>query len=144
MLLLREIFVSIRRVERRTSFGNILNFLAYSKSVVESTPPHHSRDINLRKLSIIKLTLKNSQSDTNLQKTTLICELRHLICECTTIGMTGFEPAAPSSRTKCATKLRYIPSQKWHCKLRISQPVQNDRITSSIYDRFIQGFACYD
>ena len=25
------------------------------------------------------------------------------------IGMTGFEPAAPSSRTKCATKLRYIP-----------------------------------
>lgn len=23
--------------------------------------------------------------------------------------MTGFEPAAPSSRTKCATKLRYIP-----------------------------------
>ena len=27
----------------------------------------------------------------------------------TAIGMTGFEPAAPSSRTKCATKLRYIP-----------------------------------
>jgi hypothetical protein len=25
------------------------------------------------------------------------------------IGMTGFEPAAPSSRTKCATKLRHIP-----------------------------------
>ena len=25
------------------------------------------------------------------------------------IGMTGFEPATPSSRTKCATKLRYIP-----------------------------------
>ena len=25
------------------------------------------------------------------------------------VGMTGFEPAAPSSRTKCATKLRYIP-----------------------------------
>ena len=23
--------------------------------------------------------------------------------------MTGFEPATPSSRTKCATKLRYIP-----------------------------------
>ena len=23
--------------------------------------------------------------------------------------MTGFEPAAPSSRTKCATGLRYIP-----------------------------------
>jgi lipoyl synthase len=27
------------------------------------------------------------------------------------IGMTGFEPAAPSSRTKCATKLRHIPMQ---------------------------------
>lgn len=26
------------------------------------------------------------------------------------VGMTGFEPAAPSSRTKCATKLRYIPT----------------------------------
>jgi hypothetical protein len=26
------------------------------------------------------------------------------------IGMTGFEPATPSSRTKCATKLRYIPT----------------------------------
>jgi hypothetical protein len=25
------------------------------------------------------------------------------------IGMTGFEPATPSSRTRCATKLRYIP-----------------------------------
>ena len=25
------------------------------------------------------------------------------------VGMTGFEPAAPSSRTKCATGLRYIP-----------------------------------
>ena len=33
-----------------------------------------------------------------------------------TIGMTGFEPAAPSSRTKCATKLRHIPPQKWHYK----------------------------
>ncbi len=26
------------------------------------------------------------------------------------IGMRGFEPPAPSSRTKCATKLRYIPA----------------------------------
>jgi hypothetical protein len=26
--------------------------------------------------------------------------------------MTGFEPAAPSSRTKCATKLRYIPFEE--------------------------------
>ena len=26
-----------------------------------------------------------------------------------TVGMTGFEPATPSSRTKYATGLRYIP-----------------------------------
>ncbi len=25
------------------------------------------------------------------------------------IGMTGFEPATPSSQARCATKLRYIP-----------------------------------
>jgi hypothetical protein len=25
------------------------------------------------------------------------------------IGMIGFEPTTPSSRTRCATKLRYIP-----------------------------------
>lgn len=25
------------------------------------------------------------------------------------VGMTGFEPATPSSRTRCATKLRHIP-----------------------------------
>ena len=27
------------------------------------------------------------------------------------VGITGFEPATPSSRTKCATKLRHIPSK---------------------------------
>jgi hypothetical protein len=26
------------------------------------------------------------------------------------VGMIGFEPTTPSSRTRCATKLRYIPS----------------------------------
>ena len=25
------------------------------------------------------------------------------------VGMTGFEPATPSSQARCATKLRYIP-----------------------------------
>lgn len=25
------------------------------------------------------------------------------------VGMTGFEPATPCSRSRCATKLRYIP-----------------------------------
>ena len=28
------------------------------------------------------------------------------------VGMTGFEPATPSSRTKYATGLRYIPKEK--------------------------------
>jgi hypothetical protein len=27
------------------------------------------------------------------------------------VGATGFEPATPSSRTKCATKLRYAPTR---------------------------------
>ena len=31
------------------------------------------------------------------------CDLKQLV------GMTGFEPATPSSRTKCTTKLCYIP-----------------------------------
>ncbi len=26
------------------------------------------------------------------------------------VGMRGFEPPTPSSRTKCATRLRYIPT----------------------------------
>ena len=29
------------------------------------------------------------------------------------VGMTGFEPATPSSRTKYATGLRYIPNDKF-------------------------------
>lgn len=31
--------------------------------------------------------------------------------ESAVVGITGFEPATPSSRTKCATKLRHIPSK---------------------------------
>ncbi len=30
------------------------------------------------------------------------------------VGMTGFEPATPSSRTKYATGLRYIPNEFYH------------------------------
>ena len=42
------------------------------------------------------------------------------------IGMTGFEPATPSSRTRCATKLRYIPnlvniSLGYHIQIKIEQ-----------------------
>ena len=28
------------------------------------------------------------------------------------VGMRGFEPPTPSSRTKCATGLRYIPNEQ--------------------------------
>ena len=38
---------------------------------------------------------------------------------CFEVGMTGFEPAASSSRTKRATGLRYIPY--WACKGKKSQ-----------------------
>ena len=37
------------------------------------------------------------------------CLYQRTSCCWRMVGMTGFEPAAPSSRTKCATKLRYIP-----------------------------------
>ena len=30
------------------------------------------------------------------------------------IGMTGFEPATPATRTRCATKLRYIPIHTYY------------------------------
>ncbi len=32
-----------------------------------------------------------------------------VMCHLKMVGMTGFEPATPTSRTWCATKLRYIP-----------------------------------
>lgn len=31
----------------------------------------------------------------------------------TLVGMTGFEPAALWSQTRCATKLRYIPNARY-------------------------------
>ena len=31
------------------------------------------------------------------------------------VGMTGFEPAALWSQTRCATKLRYIPITRYRC-----------------------------
>ncbi len=33
------------------------------------------------------------------------------------VGMTGFEPAAPYSRSKCATRLRYIPTKAFYSVL---------------------------
>ena len=36
-----------------------------------------------------------------------------------TVGMTGFEPATPSSRTKYATGLRYIPKIKFNNPIRV-------------------------
>ena len=38
--------------------------------------------------------------------------LRRLADTASEVGMTGFEPATPSSRTKYATGLRYIPKTK--------------------------------
>jgi hypothetical protein len=29
------------------------------------------------------------------------------------VGAAGFEPATPSSRTRCATRLRYAPPKAW-------------------------------
>lgn len=36
-------------------------------------------------------------------------EEQHLITIVIVVGMTGFEPVAPCSQGRCATKLRYIP-----------------------------------
>ena len=44
-----------------------------------------------------------------------ICFRKSLFC---LVGMTGFEPATPSSRTKYATGLRYIPN--WTAKIKQS------------------------
>ena len=39
------------------------------------------------------------------------------------VGVTGFEPAAPWSQTKCATGLRYTPTKiVFHVKLRCRLP----------------------
>ncbi len=42
-------------------------------------------------------------------------------------GVAGFEPAAPSSRTKCATGLRYTPELNWRSvgKSNPSRPVDS-------------------
>ncbi len=47
------------------------------------------------------------------QTITIICEIKkahNTLIMSISVGMTGFEPAASSSRTKRATGLRYIPS----------------------------------
>ncbi len=42
------------------------------------------------------------------------------------VGATGFEPAAPWSRTKCATRLRYAPTEGIIHDLRFFvEPIQN-------------------
>lgn len=38
------------------------------------------------------------------------------------VGLTGFEPATPSSRTKCATKLRYSPWVLCESSVSLSKP----------------------
>jgi hypothetical protein len=49
--------------------------------------------------------------------------------------MTGFEPAAPSSRTKCATKLRYIPMVRLYG---IAHPQQKGAGQTSGSGRFLE------
>ena len=47
-----------------------------------------------------------------------LCKIKNAVSQDFTafVGMTGFEPAAPTSRTWCATGLRYIP-KNWIVKI---------------------------
>ena len=56
------------------------------------------------------------------------------------IGMTGFEPAAPSSRTKCATKLRHIPAQLFQYTKNI---IKSDEWESGLHIHPPIDEACY-
>ncbi len=61
-------------------------------------------DVNLRKPNILKLMTQTYKIDLNWQKATLICELRHLICECTVqMENNGFEPMTSAVRSQRST-----------------------------------------
>lgn len=40
------------------------------------------------------------------------------------VGVAGFEPATPSSRTRCATRLRYTPPRRAACNMAMSRPAR--------------------
>ena len=45
------------------------------------------------------------------------------------VGMTGFEPAAPTSRTWCATGLRYCPNKSGNLngKAKVNETISNKK-----------------
>ncbi len=61
-------------------------------------------DVNLRKPNILNLVTQSYEIDLNWQKATLICQLRHLISECTgQMENNGFEPMASAVRSQHST-----------------------------------------
>jgi len=69
---------------------------------------HHQRELNSRVYDLFAddpLTTGEFKSQAGMP-TAAIMPVDLRVC---VVGLTGFEPATPSSRTKCATKLRYIP-----------------------------------
>lgn len=62
-------------------------------------------DVNLRKPYILKLVTQTYEIDLNWQQATLICESRHIICECTNGHMenNGFEPMTSAVRSQHST-----------------------------------------
>ena len=55
--------------------------------------------------------------------------------------MRGFEPPAPSSRTKCATKLRYIPLSVWSLiRLGLVQPCRRSVVVAQSHDQLLDYY----
>ena len=84
-----------------------------SKELLQNLSNNKNYDLNLNVLNLEKNTGKGNAVRKGLSaksqpNTAQINQASRLLNP--TIGMTGFEPAAPSSRTKCATKLRHIPA----------------------------------
>ena len=56
------------------------------------------------------------------------------------VGMTGFEPATPSSRTKCTTKLCYIPMHQLFYHFTAEMQEKNEKISSFREKKKNRGF----
>jgi hypothetical protein len=48
------------------------------------------------------------------------------------VGVAGFEPATPSSRTRCATRLRYTPTFEQDCPYTHATPPLQDHLVGSM------------
>lgn len=58
------------------------------------------------------------------------------------VGMTGFEPATPSSRTTCATKLRHIPIVLGQAQRTAhSTPMNLNRASISLQEKLAEKWA---